>query len=83
MSDTVLCFSGELDRGGLVLHDNTLIQNSSAACLFFFSFFLRSVLVSICVFIALSTVFLSITSSDTSPFSRSVLLVLSLPYWSF
>ena len=31
---------------------------------------------------ALSTVFYSINSSDNSPFSHSVLPVLSLPYWS-
>ena len=42
-----------------------------------------SVLVSILVFMALSTVFHSINSSDSSSFSDSVLPVLSLPYWSF
>ena len=42
-----------------------------------------SVLVSISVFMALATVFLFINSSDNSSFSHSVLLVLSLPYWSF
>ena len=41
------------------------------------------VLVSISVFMALSTVFHSINSSDNSPFSYSVIPVLSLPYWSF
>ena len=35
------------------------------------------------VFIALSTVFHFINSPDNSPFSHSVLPVLSLPYWSF
>ena len=40
-------------------------------------------LVSISVFMALSTVFHSTNSSDNSPFSDSVLPVLSLPYWSF
>ena len=45
------------------------------------SFF--SVLVSTSVFVALSTVFHSINSPDNSPFSHSVLLVLSLPSWSF
>ena len=44
---------------------------------------LYSVLVSISVFMALSTVFHSINSPDNSPFSHSVLPVLSLPYWSF
>ena len=42
-----------------------------------------SVLVSISVFIALSTVFHSINSPDNSPLSHSVLPVLSLPYWPF
>ena len=42
-----------------------------------------SVLVSISVFMAFSTVFHSINSPDSSPFSHSVLLVLCLPYWSF
>ena len=42
-----------------------------------------SVLVSISVFMALSTVFHSINSHDNSPFSLSVLEVLALPYWSF
>ena len=42
-----------------------------------------SVLVSISVFMALSTVFHSINSPDNSPLSHSVPLVLSLPYWSF
>ena len=42
-----------------------------------------SVLVSISVFMALSTVFHSINSPDNYPFSHSLLLVLSLPYWSF
>ena len=42
-----------------------------------------SVLVSISVFMALSTVFHSINPPDSSPFSDSLLPVLSLPYWSF
>ena len=41
------------------------------------------VLVSVSVFMALSTVFHSINSSDNSPLSHSVLPVLLLPYWSF
>ena len=41
------------------------------------------VLVSISVFMALSTVFHSINSSDNSPLSHSVLLVLIPPDWSF
>ena len=42
-----------------------------------------SVLVSVSVFIAPSTVFQSINSPDNSPPSHSVLSVLFLPYWSF
>ena len=42
-----------------------------------------SVLVSISVFMALSTVFHSIISPDNSLFSHSVLPVLSLSSWSF
>ena len=42
-----------------------------------------SVLVSISVFMALSTVFHSINSPDNSLLSHSVLPVLFLPYWSF
>ena len=42
-----------------------------------------SVLVSIPLFMSLSTVFHSINSPDNSLFSHSVLQVLSLPYWSF
>ena len=41
--------------------------------------FLYFVLVSISVFMALSTVFHSINSPDNSPFSHSILPVLSLP----
>ena len=41
----------------------------------------RSVLVSVSVFMALSTVFRSINFPDNSPLSRSVLPVLILPYW--
>ena len=43
----------------------------------------NSVLVSMSVFIALSTVFHSISSPDNPPLSHSVLPVLFLPYWSF
>ena len=42
-----------------------------------------SVLVSVSVFMALSTVFHSINSPDNSPHFHSVLLVLFLPYCSF
>ena len=46
-------------------------------------FFYYSVLVSVSVFMALSTVFNSINSPDSFPFSHSALLALFLPYWSF
>ena len=42
-----------------------------------------SVLVSISLFIAVSTVFHSINSPDNSPLSHSVLPILFLHYWSF
>ena len=42
-----------------------------------------SALVSIFVVMALSTIFHCINSTDNSPFSYSVLLVLYLRYWSF
>ena len=42
-----------------------------------------SVLVSVSVFVALSTVFYSINSPYSSPLSHSVLPVLFLPYGSF
>ena len=42
-----------------------------------------SVLVSIAILMALSTVFHSINSPDNSPLSHSVHPVLFLPYWSF
>ena len=47
------------------------------------SFFFGFVLVSVSVFVALSTVFHLINSPDNSPISHSVLPVLFLPYWSF
>ena len=43
----------------------------------------HSVLVSISVSMALSTVFHFINSPDNFPFTHSVLVVLFLPYWSF
>ena len=43
----------------------------------------HSVLVSVSVFMALSTVFDCIDSPDNSLLSHSVLPVLFLPYWSF
>ena len=49
----------------------------------FFFFFWIPFLCLFSVFMVLSTVFLSINSPDNSPYSHSVLPVLSLPYWSF
>ena len=46
-------------------------------------FFFYSVLLSVPVFMALSTEFDSVNSPDNSPLSHSVLPVLFLPYWSF
>ena len=70
--------------------NSTVLQNvqlHSAVVMYelFYSFFLMTfiILVSISVFIALSTVLHSINSPDNSLFSPSVLLVLPLPYWSF
>ena len=48
-----------------------------------YSFFSSSVLVSVSVFMTLSTVFHSISSPDNSPLFHSVILVLFLPHWSF
>ena len=42
-----------------------------------------SVLVTVSVFMAPSTVFVSVNSPENSPLSHSVLLVSFLPYWSF
>ena len=42
-----------------------------------------SVVVSVSILMALSTVFHTINSSDNSPLSYSVLPALFLPYWSF
>ena len=44
--------------------------------------FIPGILVSVSVFMTLSTVFHSINSPDNSPFSHVILLVLFLPYWS-
>ena len=67
---------GSLSRGGdvtvYVWHKPTELAHSFLFCS--------------CVYVwvmALLTVFHSITSLDNSPFSDSVLPVLSLPYWSF
>ena len=76
-----LCYAyvpaGSPSRGGdVVVHIFDINQQSLPSPLY-------SVLVSISVFMALSTVFHFINSPDSSPLSSSVLLVLFLPYWSF
>ena len=61
-------------RGGDVVINVKDINQSSLPTPFY------SVLVSISVFMALSTVFYSIISPDNSPLSQSVLLVYIPPY---
>ena len=69
--------AGSPSRGGDVAVYVFNISQSSLPTPF------HSVLVSISVFMALSTVFHSINSPDNSPLSHSVLPVSFLPYWSF
>ena len=70
--------AGSPSRGGDVAYYVLDINQLSLSTPFY------SVLVSMSVFMALSTVFHSmINSPDNSPLSHSVLLVLFLPYWSF
>ena len=72
-----LVFGGSPSRGGDVTVYVLDINLPSLPTPFY------SVLVSVSVFMALSTVFHSVNSPYNSPFSDSVPLVLSLPYWSF
>ena len=72
-----LCTSGSPSRGGDVAIYVFDINQLSLPTHFY------SVLVSVSVVMALSTVFNSINSPDNSPLSHSVLPVLNLPYWSF
>ena len=69
--------AGSPSRGGDVMVYVTDINQPSLPTPFY------SVLVSVSVFMALSTLFHSINSPDNSLLSHSVLLVLILPYWSF
>ena len=69
--------AGSPSRGGDVMVYVVDVNHPSLPTPFY------SVLVSISLFMALSTVFYSINSPDNSPISHSVLLVLILPYWSF
>ena len=65
-------------RGGDVAVYVPHINQPSLPTAFFYSG-----LVSVSVFMALSTVFLSINSPDNSLLSHPVLMVLFLSYWSF
>ena len=69
--------AGTPSRGGDVMVYVTDINQPSLPTSFY------SVLVSVSVFMALSTLFHSINSPDNSSLSHSVLLVLIRPYWSF
>ena len=69
--------AGSPSRGGDVVVFVKDINQPSLPTAFY------SVLMSISVFMALSTVFDSINSPDNSPLSHSVLPLLILPYWSF
>ena len=73
----VLVPTGSPSRGGDVADYVFDINQPSLPAPFY------SVLVSVSVFMALSTGFHSINSPDNSPLSHSVLLVSFLPYWSF
>ena len=69
---------GSPSRGGdVALYVFDMINQPSLPTPFY------SVLVSISVFMALSTVFRSINSPGNSLLSHSGLLVLFLPYWPF
>ena len=69
--------AGSPSRGGDVAVYVSNISQPSLPTPFY------SVLVTVSVFMALSTVFHSINSPDNSPLSHSVLPVSFLPYWSF
>ena len=71
------CLAGSPSRGGDVVVNVKDINQPSLPTPF------HSVLVSISLFMALSTVFQSINSADNCPLFHSVLPVLILPYWSF
>ena len=68
---------GSPSSGGYVAVYVFNINQPSLATAFY------SVLVSVSLFMTLSTVFHFINSSDNSLFSYSVLPILILPYWSF
>ena len=70
-------YEGSTSRGGDVAVYVFVIHQPSLLTPFY------SVLVSVSVFMTLSTVFHSINSPDNSSLSHSVLPVLFLPYWSF
>ena len=70
--------TGSPSRGGDVAVCAFGINQLELAHSFFYS-----VLVSVSIVMALSTVFHSINSPDNSPLSHSVLPALLLPYWRF
>ena len=72
--------AGSPSRGGDVAIYVFDTNEPSLPTLFLFFY---SVLVSVSVFQALSTVFHSMNSPDNSPLSHPVLPILFLPYWSF
>ena len=72
-----VAFAGSPSHGGVVTVYVYDINHLSLPTPFY------SILVSSFVFMALLTVFHSTNSPHNSPFSYSVLPVLSLPYWSF
>ena len=69
--------TGSPSRGGDVMVYVVDVNHPSLPTPFY------SVLVSVNIFMSLSTVFYSINSPDNSPISHSVLQILILPYWSF
>ena len=80
LHSAVSCFfvpTGSASRGGDVALYVFDINRPSLPTPF------HSILVSVSVFVALSTVFHSINSPYNPPLSHSVLPVLFLPYWSF
>ena len=72
--------AGSSSRGGDVAVCVSDVNQLSLPTPIFFSF---PVLVSVPVFLTLSTVFHAINSPNNSPLSHSALPVLFLPYWYF
>ena len=79
----MLVFSGVYYLKRSSYHMSPRAQLLVVGMLRFLAHSFYAVLASASVSMAFSTVFHSMNSSDISPFSRSVLLVLFLPYGSF